>query len=181
MTSIKTSVYLGISVDGYIARPDGSVDFLDNHAPPETDLGFGDFLGSVDVLVMGRNTFDFVMNAGVEWPYGDTLVTVLTHRPLDLPAVFVGNVEVSDLDVLALVEYLGERGFQHAYVDGGQTVQQFLVAGLVDELTLTTVPDLIGEGISLFPHLTSDVRLELIASSSEKNGFVQSHYRVLRN
>lgn len=179
MGVMQTSVYVGISVDGYIARPDGAVDFLDHHAAPDSDLGFAAFLASVDVLVMGRNTFDFVLNAGVDWPYGGVLVVVLTHRSLELPPEFAGNVETSDLSPRGMVDHLSERGFRHAYIDGGQTVRDFLIAGLVDRLILTTVPDLIGQGVSLFPALEADIRLELVSSVSEPNGFVQSTYQVL--
>lgn len=175
---MKTSVYVGVSVDGFIARPDGSVDFLDHHAPAETDLGWSDFMGSVDVMVMGRNTFDFVMNAGVEWPYGLLPVIVLTHRPLDLPADFVGVVEDSALGPEPLMADLAQRGFEHAYIDGGRTVQTFMAAGLIDEVTLTTVPSVIGQGISVFG-ADSDIRLELVSSSFDPNGFVQNKYRVL--
>lgn len=175
---MKTSVYVGVSVDGFIARPDGSVDFLDDHAPAATDLGWSAFLASVDVMVMGRNTFDFVMNAGVDWPYGLLPVVVLTHRPLDLPGDFVGVVEDSSLGPEPLMADLVQRGFEHAYIDGGHTVQAFIAAGLIDELTLTTVPSVIGQGLSVFG-ADSDVRLELMSSSSDPNGFVQNKYRVL--
>ena len=176
---MKTSVYVGVSVDGFIARPDGSVDFLDDHAPAATDLGWSDFLASVDVMVMGRNTFDFVMNAGVDWPYG--LLPVVSCSPIDrstFPADFVGVVEDSSLGPEPLMADLVQRGFEHAYIDGGHTVQAFIAAGLIDELTLTTVPSVIGQGLSVFG-ADSDVRLELMSSSSDPNGFVQNKYRVL--
>lgn len=178
---MKASVYVGISVDGFIARSDGSVDFLDDHAPADSDLGYSEFMSSVDVLVMGRNTFDFVMELDVDWPYGELLVVVLTHRPVDLPAGFAGVVEVSALGPAALLGELSERGLKHAYIDGGHTVLAFLAADLIDEITLTTVPSLVGNGISIFDGSSAGVRLELVSSLAESNGFVQTKYRVLHD
>lgn len=178
MSRIRTSVYVGVSVDGFIARAGGEVDFLDDHAPAGSDLGWADFIGSVDVLVMGRATFDSVLNAGVAWPYGDLTVVVWTHRPLDLPAE-LSHVEASELGPRELLDGLGERGFRHAYVDGGRTVQQFLQEGLIDEITLTTVPTLIGEGTRIFGALSGDVHLEHAETTTYGNGFVQTRYRVV--
>ena len=174
---IKTSVYVGVSVDGFIARPDGEVDFLDS--TESGDFGFADFLASVDALVMGRNTYDMVIGSGVNWPYGDKPVVVLTHRDLEIPPHLTDAVEVSSLDSAELLEALAARGIEHAYVDGGQTIQSFMRAGLVDHLTVTQVPVLIGAGIRLFGELDTDVRLHHGETITFGNGFVQTHYNVV--
>jgi dihydrofolate reductase len=180
---MKTTVYCGVSLDGFLARPDGSVDFLEAFDPPVTedgepdDLGFVEFLASVDVLVMGRNTFDFVMDSGFDWPYGDTPVVVLTSRHLEIPAALAELVEPASLEPAELLDVLSSRFIEHVYLDGGYTVQSFLRAGLVDEIITTTVPILIGGGIALFGSLPDDQRFELIGSHATSNGFVQSHYR----
>ena len=173
-----TSVYVGVSVDGFIARPGGEVDFLDAVEPAETDLGWSEFLASVDVLVMGRNTFDMVIESGFDWPYGERLVVVLTSRALEIPSHLAGWVEASRSEPASLLGELAKRGFGRVYVDGGLTVQAFLRAGLVDELIVTTVPTLIGEGIRLFGTLDTDVRLEHVRTEAFGNGMVQTKYRV---
>ena len=174
---IKTTVYVGLSVDGFVARPDHTLDFLDV-GPTTSDMGFSDLMASVDVLIMGRNTFDFVINAGVDWPYGTLQVVVLTHRPLDLSEELAPTVSGSAKQGPALLAELAASGRTHAYVDGGSVVQQFLATGLVDELILTRVPVLIGEGIPLFAALPHDVRLTHVATEAYENGMVQTTYSI---
>lgn len=181
---IRTSVYVGVSVDGYIARLDGQVDFLDSAEPIDDDMGYGEFMASIDILVMGRNTYDWVVtmiatNEDVDWPYGETPVMVLTHRALDVPPDLVDVVESTGLAPRELLAELRSRGFQHAYVDGGQTVQGFLRAGLIDELIITQVPILIGQGIPLFGEIPDDVKLHHVDTTVFDNGCIQTHYRVL--
>ncbi|KAA0234750.1 MAG: dihydrofolate reductase [Actinobacteria bacterium] len=178
---MATSVYVGTSVDGFIARPAGEVDFLDSAEPLDEDYGFADFLASVDALVMGRNTFDWVIESGVEWPYGDKLVLVMTSRAFVAPPGLADLVEPTGLGPAEVLIDLAARGVERVYVDGGQTIQSFLRAGLVDELTITKVPVLIGTGIALFGELTGDVRLEHLETTSFDNGLVQSRYRVPRS
>lgn len=185
---MKASIFCGTSLDGYIARADGNLDFLDAVDPPEldgqpTDGGFGDFLAAVDALVMGRNTFDKVMELvkqpDIDWPYGDLPVLVLTSRPLSVPDDLGDLVEATDLAPAELLAVLSSRFVDHVYVDGGLTAQSFLREGLIDEIIVTTVPVLIGDGISLFGQLAADVAVELLDTTVFSNGFVQSHYRVL--
>ena len=185
---MKTTVFCGVSVDGFIARPDGSVDFLDAFDPPlgadgePSDMGFTALMASVDALIMGRNTFDTVLrmmaDGAVDWPYGETPVIVMTSRPLDVPAELNDVVEATDLPPKELLEVLSARFFEHVYVDGGQTVQSFLAAGLIDELSITTVPILIGEGLKLFGELPADLRLERVGGETFSNGMVQNNYEM---
>ncbi len=175
---LKTTVYVGVSVDGYIARRDHTLDFLD-FEPPTSDMGFTDFMASVDVLIMGRSTYDFVTNSGFDWPYGTTQVVVLTHRDLPIPVGQQATVSASAQAPRELLASLAAVGRRHAYIDGGSVVQQFLAAGLVDQLILTTVPVLIGEGISLFGPLPHDLRLSHISTEPFENGMVQTTYGVV--
>jgi len=173
---MRCVVYLGASLDGFIARADGSVDFLDV-VEPEGDLGFADFMAGVDALLMGRNTYDHVVDSGYDWAYGETPVYVWTSRPLD---PLVDTVEAVSGEVADVVEELERRGVGTLYVDGGHVVQTFLRSGLADELTITTVPVLIGDGISLYGPLDHDVFLTHVGTTSWPSGFVQSRYRVNR-
>ena len=172
---MTVSVFVGTSVDGFIARPDGALDFL----PPGggEPHGYDEFIAGVDAIVIGRKTFETVL-AFPEWPYGDKRVVVLSSGPLDLAAAR-GAVEQLGGEPADIVARLARSGSQHLYVDGGITVQRFLRAGLVDRLIVTRVPVLIGDGIPLFGPLTGDVRLEHVMTRSFPSGMVQSEYRPL--
>lgn len=173
---MKISVFVGVSVDGFIARKDGAIDWLPENPEPH---GYEEFFASVDALVMGRNTFDVVLGFGGEWPYGTKPVFVLTHRPIDRTKIGNGVVETVSGEPEQIVKALGERGFSHLYVDGGETVQAFLRAGLITRMVVTCVPVLIGEGIPLFRSLPRDVRLRHVATRSFPSGLVQSEYDIL--
>ena len=171
---MKISVFVGVSVDGFLARPDGRLDFLPDDCEPH---GFEEFFASVDALVVGRGTFEIVL-AFPEWPYGDKRVIVLSSRPLDLAAVGGRNVEQMSGDPAQIVAKLAAGGVRHIYVDGGITIQRFLRAGLVNSLTVTRVPVLIGEGIPLFGSLLHDVPLRHVATQTYASGLVKSEYEV---
>ena len=169
-------MFVGISVDGFIARTDGSFDFLD--AGGNEPHGFEEFWASVDALVMGRKTYETALSFGT-WPYGRKPVFVLSTQPL-ASAPRGAVVEHVSGDPRAIVAQLEARGIQHAYIDGGLTIQRFLEAGLIDRLTITRVPVLIGTGIPLFGPLSRDLKLEHVATRQFAGGLVQSEYTVER-
>jgi dihydrofolate reductase len=173
---MKASVFVGASLDGFIARPNGEFDFLS----PSGDIphGYDEFIATVDALVMGRNTFG-VVNEMAEWPYGNKPVIVLTTRPLP-SAPRLGTIEPMEGTPHQVAERLAARGFQHIYVDGGITVQRFLNAGLIDRLIVTRVPVLIGAGIPLFGPTHHDIALKHIATRTYATGLVQSEYELAR-
>jgi dihydrofolate reductase len=171
---VKTSVFIGVSVDGFIARADGSFDFLP-HVSGE-DHGYDAFMASVDALVIGRKTYEVALSFG-SWPYGSKPVFVLSSRPLaPAPAeAIVERVSGAPADIAA---GLAGRGIRHAYVDGGVTIQAFLRAGLVQRLVITRVPVLIGEGIPLFGPLPHDLQLTHVTTRSFPSGLVQTEYAI---
>ncbi len=169
------SVFCGVSVDGFIARKDGALDFLD--AGGNEPHGYDEFIQTIDAHVIGRNTYEVVLGFG-EWAYGKKRVVVLSSRQLDFSALRGGNVEQMAGEPREIVARLAATGAQHLYVDGGVTVQRFLRAGMVDRLTVTRVPILIGEGIPLFGALPNDVKLHHIATTTYKGGLVKSEYSV---
>jgi dihydrofolate reductase len=176
--SVKASIYIATSLDGFIARKDGSLDWLGNpDAASGEDYGYQAFIDSVDVLVMGRNTFETVLGFGT-WPYADKRVIVLSSRPIDFPAGMPASVSCSSQQPAALAQRLEEEGARHLYVDGGITIQRFLAAGLIDEMTITRIPVLLGEGIPLFGPTGGDVPLKHVATRAFDNGYVQSTYRI---
>ena len=171
---MNTSVFVGTSLDGFIARANGGLDFL----PPGggEPHGYDEFMATVDALVIGRNTYETVL-AFDEWPYGGKPVFVLSTRPIAQapPGAVVEHLKG---EPAGIVVDLAARGVRHAYVDGGITVQRFLRAGLIDRLIITRVPVLIGEGIPLFGSLPKDVPLRHVATRQFASGLVQSEYRV---
>jgi dihydrofolate reductase len=172
---MTVSVFIGTSLDGFIARPNGDLDFL----PPDggEPHGYSEFIASVDAIVIGRKTFETVL-AMSPWPYGNKRVVVLSSKPLDLSAVVGGAVEQMSGPPSEIVSRLAASGAQHLYVDGGITIQRFLRAGLIQRLIITRVPVLIGDGIPLFGTLTRDIRLRHIATRHYPSGLVSSEYQV---
>ena len=174
---MKVSVFVGTSLDGFIARKNGDFDFLP--AGGGEPHGYDEFIASVDTIVMGRNTFEVVLKLGGGWPYGKKRVVVLSSRPVDLSAARGGLVEQMGGAPAQIVEQLAASGARHLYVDGGITVQRFLRAGLVQRLTITRVPVLIGEGIPLFGPVARDIALRHVQTRSYASGLVQSEYEVV--
>jgi len=172
---MRISVFVGTSVDGFIARPNGDLDWLP--ADGGEPHGYEEFIASVDALVIGRKSFEKVLTFDA-WPYGDKRVVVLSTRPVDVSAVRGGVVEQMAGTPAEIVSRLAERGARHLYVDGGITIQRFLRAGLIDRLIVTRVPVLIGEGIPLFGTLPRDVRLRHVATRTYPSGLVSSEYQV---
>lgn len=172
---MKVSVFIGTSVDGFIARPNGDLGFL----PPGggEPHGYDEFMASVDALVIGRKTFETVL-AFPEWPYGKKPVVVLSTRPLDFSSVRGGVVEQMSGPPEEIVSKLAARAIQHVYVDGGVTIQRFLRAGMVHRLIITRVPVLIGEGVPLFSALPHDIRLRHVATQAYPSGLVKTEYHV---
>jgi dihydrofolate reductase len=176
----QVSVFMAMSLDGFIARPNGAIDWLPNGGSELTDgedYGYQAFFDSVDAIALGRHTYDLVRTFG-EWPYGLKPVVVLTSRAITIPDDLSDLVTVAAGSPAEIYRQLADQGLHHVYIDGGKTIQGFLQAGLINTLTISTVPILIGCGRPLFGALARDVRLALIESRSFPNGVVQSRYRV---
>ncbi len=178
---IRFSVFIATSLDGFIARKNGNLDWLpgsDGTASGE-DHGYQEFLASVDTLVMGRNTYELVLTFG-EWPYRGKKVVVLSRRFPKSPTRLAEGVEGTSTSPAELAPQLEASGSTHVYVDGGKTIQCFLQADLIDEMTITRVPVLIGEGIPLFGPLVRDIKLHHESTKTFVSGLVQSRYKVVK-
>lgn len=173
---MKLSVFCGVSVDGFLARPDDQLDFL--RSGEEEPHGFAEFLASIDVVVLGRRTFDVVMKLGHLSLYGRNKIVVLSSRPLELSSTDEAAPERMSGEPAEIVRELESRGFKHAYVDGGITIQRFLATGCIDRITITRVPVLIGEGIPLFGPVPHDIQLRHVATHALGGGLVQSEYET---
>jgi dihydrofolate reductase len=176
---MKVSVFIATSLDGFIARENGGLDWLPGSDGQDTgdgeEFGYNAFFDSVDVLIMGRNTYEMVLSFG-QWPYGDKRVIVLSRTLDKLPDDSPATVALRAGSPQELVGELEAAGAGHLYVDGGKTIHGFLEAGLIDELIITRVPILIGSGIPLFGRLGRDQRLRHVQTQTFDNGFVQSRY-----
>tara|TARA_R110002095_G_scaffold152237_5_gene132380 strand:+ start:35989 stop:36534 length:546 start_codon:yes stop_codon:yes gene_type:complete len=181
---VKVSVYIATSLDGFIARENGDLDWLPGSDgagdPTGEDYGYHEFMNSVDVLIMGRNTFETVLSFGIEWPYSEKRVIVLSSQPVQIPSELPDTVESPSLSPADLIQKLSEDGHQRAYIDGGKTIQSFLNADLIQDLIITRIPILIGSGIPLFSPLDNDQKLRHINTHTFENGFVQSKYEIER-
>jgi dihydrofolate reductase len=176
---MKINAYFATSLDGFIARTDGSLDWLPQPEADGEDYGYSHFFNSMDVLVMGRNTYETVLTFG-EWPYADKRVFVLSSRKLDMPAFVPQILTQRACSPGELAQELSTQGVEQVYVDGGKTIQSFLRAGLLDEITISIIPVLIGRGIPLFGPLDADVKLQVVESQSFENGIIQNRYMILR-
>lgn len=178
---MRVSVFVGASLDGFIARKDGDLEFLDQGPP--VDNGYARFVRTVDVHAIGRGTYDWVRawmrRTGGAWPY-EAPVIVLTHRAGSLRPAKGTRVEAMAADPRTVVRRLARRGYHHLYVDGGATIQEFLRAGCVDRIVVTRVPVLIGSGVPLFGPLRRDVLLRHVRTRTLRGGPVQSEYLVRR-
>jgi len=177
----RCTAFIATSLDGFIARTDGSIDWLEGAnelVPPGEDCGFAKYMGTVDAIVMGRRTFEQVL--GFEnWPYGEMPVYVMSRSLISIPPSAPLTCSVHDCPPAELASLAWDVGHRRLYVDGGVTIRSFLAAGLLAEITITVVPVLLGEGRPLFGRFAAgDTWLELRETKSFPFGFVQSRYAV---
>lgn len=173
---MKCSVYIAVSLDGFIARADGGLDWLNAVQRDGEDYGYSKFAKTIDVLVMGRGTYETALGFG-GWPYEGKRVVVLTHQNRESK---YGETFFSG-DVRELVAQLKREGCQRAYVDGGAVVREFFAADLIDDLTLSVIPVVLGTGIRLFNEEVPERALRLESSRAFDSGLVQLTYSVARN
>ena len=176
---MKVSVYIATSLDGFIARPNGDINWLmeaDSSSGKE-DYGYKEFSDTVDCMVMGRNSMEMVMGFP-EWPYEGKRVVVLSNTLKEAPSQLRGKVEMYSGTLTELVDNLENDGCKRLYIDGGKVIQSFINAGLITDMTITKIPILLGEGLPLFGKTNHDIKLEHIETNSYASGFVKSSYEV---
>jgi len=172
---VKATVFVGISLDGFLARTNHELDFL----PPGggEEHGYAAFIETVDTIVIGRKTYEksspFPNGRMARSPWSSSAPGLWTRR--GAPGAVVERLAGSPPEVVARLAALGSK---HLYVDGGITIQRFLVAGLIQRLIITRVPVLIGSGIPLFGALPHDIALQHVATRQYSSGLVQSEYIV---
>jgi dihydrofolate reductase len=173
---MKNIVYIAQSLDGYIAKPDGDIDWLSDFPNPEgSDYGYASFMACIDAIVMGRNTFEKVKEFE-PWPY-EKPVFVLSRSLHSIPKRLKGKVSIRKANLPDLLSSLHRKGYCNLYIDGGKTIQSFLELDLIDEMTITTVPILLGKGIPLFGSLNQMMKFKHERTQSFDNGLVMSTYK----
>ena len=173
-------VFMALSLDGFVARPDHQIDWLTKQETGDEDLGYDAFIEPIDGLVMGRGSYENVLTFG-DWPYTKPVVVMSkTLEESHIPAELKDKVRLTRLDPPELMESLQSQGWSRVYVDGGKIVQSFIRCGLIDDLVLTTIPILIGDGLRLFGDIEKDIDLQMVDSKFFTCGLVQTHYRIVR-
>ncbi len=167
----QLSIFIASSLDGYIATNDDSLDWLEMAAAPGEDYGYDDFMTTIDALAMGRGTYDHIAHLD-PLPFGERPVFVFTHRAPE-PRAGVTFWQATPPEAL---EHWEHQGLQRVYVDGGQLISSFLSNGLIDDLTLTKVPILLGSGRPLFTEIPRTTDLDLVSTRSWPSGTVNLSY-----
>jgi dihydrofolate reductase len=178
MGSISGHVFIATSLDGFIAKEDGDIEWLLSRDDPSEDHGYNAFIADIDVIVMGRGTYEKALSFKA-WPYTKA-VLVLSKQlaAAKVPPELEGKLRFSDLSPEAAMQMLVREGSRRAYIDGGKLIQSFLRAGLIADMVVTQVPVLLGQGLPLFGALAGEISLKLLSSKSFPSGLVQSHYQV---
>lgn len=172
-------IYIAVSLDGYIARKDGSIDWLTEIENPDGgDFGFSDFMQSIDAIVMGRNTFESVLGFN-QWIYTKP-VYVLSSTLKSIPQELSGKAYLIDGDPNSVVKELKSLNLENLYIDGGVTVQNFLRENLIDDMIITRIPILLGEGLPLFGSLKDSIKFQHISTILYNNSLVKSHYKRIQ-
>lgn len=184
---MKCSVFIATSVDGFIAKKDGGVDWLHTSGNSEvdmgdhSDMGWEEYIASIDCMIMGRKCMEVISKMNLtdqQWPYGDLRIIVLSNTLNEAPENMSDKVEMYSGDINMLVSKLESEGHSHAYIDGGATIQAFINLELINEMTITRAPVLLGEGIPLFGETAKMIKLEQASATAFANDFIQVKYTI---
>jgi len=176
---MKTSVYIGTSLDGFIAKADGNIDWLTQYANEDAVYAYKEFMNGIDAIVIGRGTFEKILTFP-SWPY-EKKAFVISTTLKQLPVSLKHNAILLSMQPRELLSYLSRMGFSSIYVDGGKVIQSFLKEDVIDDLIISKVPVLIGNGIPLFGFLSADLKFKHMRTETQSNGLVRSYYKRERN
>jgi len=175
---MKAFVYIGTSLDGFIARTNGDIEWLVQYANDEAIQAYEEFISKIDAVVIGRGTFDKVLTFP-SWPY-EKRVFVLSNTLKKLPAIVENKAILLSLSPADTLKKLSQEGYTNVYVDGGLVIQNFLKADLIDELIISKVPIIIGSGIPLFADVKQDLLFRHVKTEVQSNELVRSYYKRKR-
>lgn len=169
-------VYIGVSIDGYIADRNGGLEWLEQVPNPDNNsMGYEEFMSGIDALVMGKNTFETVLGFGGDWPYTKP-VFVLSTTLQSVPVELENRVFIVNGTLKSVINEVHNKGYHNLYIDGGRTIQSFLKEDLIDEIITSTIPVLLGGGSRLFGDLTKHLEFELASSTVLLNQIVQTRF-----
>lgn len=183
MNRPKISVFIATTIDGYIAKEDGSIDWLNKFnetVPSGEDCGYKSFISTVDILVMGRKSFEKVCEFD-SWPYDVPVIVLTTQSNYYIPEYLKTKVTISLENPKDLIMRLTSEKIKHVYLDGGQTIQRFIKENLVDEITITLIPILLGGGCPLFGLINKEVLLKQSRCQVYDFGCTQMTYQLVMN
>ena len=169
-------VYIATSIDGYIAKKDGDISWLMEVPNSEgNDFGYSKFIEKIDAIIMGRKTFEKVLTFG-DWVYSKK-VFVLSNTLSQVPEKLLGKVEFKKGEVENIIEELNKKGYKNLYIDGGKTIQSFLKKDLIDEMIITRIPIILGNGISLFGEMEKEIKFDHIETEVLCDFLVKTTYQ----
>jgi len=172
----KNKVFIATSLDGYIADKDGGIDWLHSIPnPDQNDMGYAEFMSQIDALIMGRTTFEIVCGFDIDWPYTKP-VFVLSNSLKNVPKAYEGKAEIINGSLNEILTKIHKKGHYQLYIDGGKTIQSFLKEDLIDEMTITRIPTLLGGGIPLFAELAETLDFECTNSKLFLDRVVQNEF-----
>ena len=175
----ENKVFIATSMDGFIADINGGIAWLDTIPEINTiDTGYASFMKDIDALVMGRNSYEKVLSFGIDWPYKKP-VYVLSNTLKEIDKYLQEKVEIIKGDLLQVLDHIHANGHHRLYIDGGNVIQSFLKEDLIDEMTITIIPILLGEGIPLFSHMKNTVEFRCTSSKLFLDSIVQNHFKRL--
>ena len=190
---MKCSIFIAPSVDGYIATEDGGVNWLEMVAKPVSEkeassdlmkhfnMSMPNYMKNVDCMIIGRKLMEVLSSFNLtpeQWPYGNTRIISLSNTIKEAPSNLKNKVEMYSGSIPKLITKLEQDGYTHAYIDGGTTITTFLNLQLINEMTLTQAPVLLGSGIPLFGKLLKQINLEDAKATAFPNNFVELKYKV---
>jgi dihydrofolate reductase len=177
---MKNYVYIATSLDGYIADIEEKLDWLPN--PNEEDINleinYPEFINSIDAIVMGKNTFNIICSFCGDWPYPKP-VFVISNSLKEVPEKYKGKIQLLNGSVGNILKEVHSQGYENLYIDGGVNIQNFLKEDLIDEIIITTIPILLGEGKPLFSTLPNRLNFNCVSSKADK-GIVQNHFKRVK-
>lgn len=178
--STKNSIFIATSLDGFIADKNGGIDWLHTIPNPnEDDMGYKQFIQGIDAIVMGRKTFETVMGFDIPWPYKQP-VFVLSNKMKEIPDAYKDKAFLVRGTLTEVLDHIHEKGYESLYIDGGTAISHFLKEDFIDEMTITTIPILLGGGSPLFTEMPKPLRFELVESKTFLNQIKQNHYRRVK-
>jgi dihydrofolate reductase len=173
----KTILYIACSLDNFIAGPNDNLDFLNAVHKEGEDYGYGEFIKTIDTVIMGKRTYDWVMDKVSEFPHADKKTYIITHQ--DRPSH--GNITFYNDSIEKLIHKLKQETGLNIFIDGGaQVVNMMLKQQLIDEMIISVIPVILGNGTRLFQSDNNILKLELVSSKTFDRGLQQLHYRCVK-